>query len=909
MKNCLLFVLLAMTLLPSCRKNDVSMVRQEPRIETGDLLFVGIPMNYGEEDMAQARQKKYAIPAIQNRDADLLVSTIMEHKKTALARDELYQRITETDDQIAAIEREALSTREQWSACLTHCKTQKEQLKECELHKWAVPKLRYPAVEELMSKYLLYLHMQELDLEIAVLLADSTADQAILYQKCADQDRNIEKCKIYGWDTPALKVPNTHQHVKRIEKAHADRNEEVTTIQEKAASLDKQIDDLYTSNTRFPTVSVCDQIDDLIKELIEVHQLALQKKIPLPRIKNITYQELSDSYQVVSRERFAALRRKAEQRDGLLSGLAENMRVLGDLEKESPITPETVDQVIRLCQTHDVLTAQLQEQGWENARTMDRNLGSIRNRFSCYQQMIEVDASIEEQIRQNSQIPDEEINHGPVIALLTKQEALISKCKQSLWPLPSLMVKHPTAERLAHQEKVQKQKAFQEEKERQLEKAAAAARKRMEIKYRLIVGAIGVCALMVGIVICIGLSRKGKIQFPFSKEYALGSNAVELQEELTELGFTDIKMVADDSGWKKDDTILEMTVDDQVAFEKGKYYKPETKIIIYYSSQNRIDVSPVLEGWDSSKYQDVQRDLKDAGFTNITVDDVDGSSKDHDQLVAKILLNGQEYYGGDCFLPASAPIVITHYTYKIKIGADQMTFIGQNHTAVVEKLKKDGFMNVHEQKITGGWAKGNSVVGVLVNGSAEFTDSDGVLPNSKILVKYSSDDRVDVTRCLEDWRTNTASKIQEALATKGATNVTINKVSTTEIAQDQMVYEVKIGDAVFDRGECYVQKDAPIVISYYDLSITIGTSASDLKGEDYLAIVSDLQAKGFSDIVIKRSDDLLTGWIDRPGTIKSISINGVSDFTASDTFAHDDEIVIVVYTHKGKGYEEITQVE
>ena len=54
MKNCLLFVLLAMTLLPSCRKNDVSMVRQEPRIETGDLLFVGIPMNYGEEDMAQA---------------------------------------------------------------------------------------------------------------------------------------------------------------------------------------------------------------------------------------------------------------------------------------------------------------------------------------------------------------------------------------------------------------------------------------------------------------------------------------------------------------------------------------------------------------------------------------------------------------------------------------------------------------------------------------------------------------------------------------------------------------------------------------------------------------------------------------------------------------------------------------
>lgn len=706
---------------------------------------------------------------------------------------------------------------------------------------------------------------------------------------CARQTRYIQLSGEKKWPLPSA----IHTDPGKISNVLRDRLASMS-LTDRIVTLDKQITETMKELQSAPSVETCDFAMGLIGELQEDMAQARQKKYAIPAIQNRDADLLVST---IMEHKKAAL-----ARDALYQRIAETDDQIAEIEREALSTREQ-------CQTHDVLTAQLQEQGWENARTMDRDLETIRNRFSCYQQMIEVDASIEEQIRQNSQIPDEEIDHGPVIALLTKQEALISKCKQSLWPLPSLMVKHPTAERLAHQEKVQKQKALQEEKERQLEKAAAAARKRMEIKFRLIVGAIGVCALMVGIVICIGLSRKGKIQFPFSKEYALGSNAVELQEELTELGFTDIKMVADDSGWKKDDTILEMTVDDQVAFEKGKYYKPETKIIIYYSSQNRIDVSPVLEDWDSSKYQDVQRDLKDAGFTNITVDDVDGSSKDHDQLVAKILLNGQEYYGGDCFLPASAPIVITHYTYKIKIGADQMTFIGQDHTAVVEKLKKDGFTNVHEQKITGGWAKGNSVVGVLVNGSAEFTDSDGVLPNSKILVKYSSDDRVDVTRCLEDWRTNTASKIQEALAAKGATNVTINKVSTTEIAQDQMVYEVKIGDAVFDRGECYVQKDAPIVISYYDLSITIGASASDLKGEDYLAIVSDLQAKGFSDIVIKRSDDLLTGWIDRPGTIKSISINGVSDFTASDTFAHDDEIVIVVYTHKGKGYEEITQVE
>ena len=49
MKRLLNTALLAMVLLAglSCKK-------AEPRIETGDLLFFGIPMNYGEEGMSGA---------------------------------------------------------------------------------------------------------------------------------------------------------------------------------------------------------------------------------------------------------------------------------------------------------------------------------------------------------------------------------------------------------------------------------------------------------------------------------------------------------------------------------------------------------------------------------------------------------------------------------------------------------------------------------------------------------------------------------------------------------------------------------------------------------------------------------------------------------------------------------------
>ena len=49
----------------------------------------------------------------------------------------------------------------------------------------------------------------------------------------------------------------------------------------------------------------------------------------------------------------------------------------------------------------------------------------------------------------------------------------------------------------------------------------------------------------------------------------------------------------------------------------------------------------------------------------------------------------------------------------------------------------------------------------------------------------------------------------------------------------------------------------------------------------------------------------MTGWFTKEGGIKSISINGISDFANRDAFAYDDEIVIIVHTFKNEGCEDI----
>ena len=82
----------------------------------------------------------------------------------------------------------------------------------------------------------------------------------------------------------------------------------------------------------------------------------------------------------------------------------------------------------------------------------------------------------------------------------------------------------------------------------------------------------------------------------------------------------------------------------------------------------------------------------------------------------------------------------------------------------------------------------------------------------------------------------------------------------------------------------------------------------DYEGRNYQKVVSELEDLGFTNITLKRANDLVTGWITKEGTIKSISINGINDFTDGDSFAYDDEIVIIVHTFKNKGCEDITAI-
>ena len=164
---------------------------------------------------------------------------------------------------------------------------------------------------------------------------------------------------------------------------------------------------------------------------------------------------------------------------------------------------------------------------------------------------------------------------------------------------------------------------------------------------------------------------------------------------------------------------------------------------------------------------------------------------------------------------------------------------------------------------------------------------------------------------MENWSTKTYDVVQAALKTAGMTNVTVTTRSTTTKSQNLKVANVTVNKTAYTDGGCFVQKSAAIVIEYYKLSISVGQSSSDMTAntaDNYSSVITSLKNKGFTNISVYRNNSLINGWITKEGSVESVSINGQSDFSGTDSFDYDVPIIIVVNTFKNKGCEDITAV-
>lgn len=124
-------------------------------------------------------------------------------------------------------------------------------------------------------------------------------------------------------------------------------------------------------------------------------------------------------------------------------------------------------------------------------------------------------------------------------------------------------------------------------------------------------------------------------------------------------------------------------------------------------------------------------------------------------------------------------------------------------------------------------------------------------------------------------------------------------LSYGEKDKENTVIEVNIaGDTEFSSMDRY-PKDSDIEIIYHALmEATVPVSAKESKGMDYKELAGLFEDAGFVNISYEKDADLITGWITKENSVKSISIDGDSKFSEDASYRIDAEVVITYHAFK-----------
>lgn len=111
---------------------------------------------------------------------------------------------------------------------------------------------------------------------------------------------------------------------------------------------------------------------------------------------------------------------------------------------------------------------------------------------------------------------------------------------------------------------------------------------------------------------------------------------------------------------------------------------------------------------------------------------------------------------------------------------------------------------------------------MTVNSSSNYQKDDTFEPEATIVVKYSSNDRLNASEVFENWKTLKYQELVKALKDKGFTNVSTTEIETEKKDKDNLVDTITVSGNTYSVGDCYVQKATPITIDYLRYKISTG---------------------------------------------------------------------------------------
>ena len=157
---------------------------------------------------------------------------------------------------------------------------------------------------------------------------------------------------------------------------------------------------------------------------------------------------------------------------------------------------------------------------------------------------------------------------------------------------------------------------------------------------------------------------------------------------------------------------------------------------------------------------------------------------------------------------------------------------------------------------------------------------------------------ISAIECKDSSYAEIKRKLQEA----GFSNITTKEtedLSFENINQEGHVIAVTISGQTDFSADSKFPYDARIIIEYHSVArIKPPIASKDAKGRSCDEILKLFQDAGFGAVSLEADYDLLLGWINKDGSVESVSINGDTKYSIDSYYRVDAEIVIVYHAFR-----------
>ena len=184
----------------------------------------------------------------------------------------------------------------------------------------------------------------------------------------------------------------------------------------------------------------------------------------------------------------------------------------------------------------------------------------------------------------------------------------------------------------------------------------------------------------------------------------------------------------------------------------------------------------------------------------------------------------------------------------------------------------------------------------------EHKISEGELRKKRIKAFLFRKKKVEIGYdCTELLRKNIAT-VQTALHNKAFNNIKIISVKDIYIGshyKEGEVEQIVIGGNSFFTAADMFPYDTEIIITYHEKKeIQIPFSSNLLRKKNLVEVKSWLLELGFTKIEERPIRDLITGWINKAGSIERVYLDGDSNFKRNTFYKYDINIIIEYHTFR-----------